>query len=284
MAIFLKIVLAAAAVCFAAAVVGTLMSLRHVIRQYTVSTDKMTAGNLRLILISDLHAMRYGKKQEHLLFEIAALKPDFLLFAGDVLAEDKDRAPALELLEALGKRYPCYYVTGNHEYRSGKPDEVREIVRSYGITVLCGTSVLCDTACGQIRIAGIDDLQEAGFDGALAQAETALKDDDGIFTVFLCHHPELSVRFAKEYGKAFDLALSGHAHGGQWRIPGLINGVFAPHQGIFPKYAGGLYDLGENRTLVVGRGLGKSFPIPRIFNPPELVCIDVTASGGTHNK
>lgn len=284
MAIFLKIVLAAAVVCFAAAVVGTLMSLRHVIRQYTVSTDKMTAGSLRLILISDLHAMRYGKKQEHLLSEIAALKPDLLLFAGDVLAEDKDRAPALELLEALGKRYPCYYVTGNHEYRSGKPDEVREIVRSYGITVLCGTSVLCDTACGQIRIAGIDDLQEAGLDGALAQAETALKDDDGIFTVFLCHHPELSVRFAKEYGKAFDLALSGHAHGGQWRIPGLINGVFAPHQGIFPKYAGGLYDLGENRTLVVGRGLGKSFPIPRIFNPPELVCIDVTASGGTHNK
>lgn len=284
MAIFLKIVLAAAVVCFAAAVVGTLMSLRHVIRQYTVSTDKMTAGNLRLILISDLHAMRYGKKQEHLLSEIAALKPDLLLFAGDVLAEDKDRAPALELLEALGKRYPCYYVTGNHEYRSDKPDEVRAIVRSYGITVLCGTSVLCDTACGQIRIAGIDDLQEAGLEGALAQAETALKDDDGIFTVFLCHHPELSVRFAKEYGKAFDLALSGHAHGGQWRIPGLINGVFAPHQGIFPKYAGGLYDLGENRTLVVGRGLGKSFPIPRIFNPPELVCIDVTASGGTHKK
>ena len=271
MAIFLKIVLAAAVVCFAAAVVGTLMSLRHVIRQYTVSTDKMTAGNLRLILISDLHAMRYGKKQEQLLSEIAALKPDLLLFAGDVLAEDKDRAPALELLEALGKRYPCYYVTGNHEYRSDKPDEVRAIVRSYGITVLCGTSVLCDTACGKIRIAGIDDLQEAGFDGALAQAETALKDDDGIFTVFLCHHPELSVRFAKEYGKAFDLALSGHAHGGQWRIPGLINGVFAPHQGIFPEYAGGLYDLGENRTLVVGRGLGKSFPIPRIFNPPELV-------------
>ena len=284
MAIFLKIVLAAAAVCFAAAVVGTLMSLRHVIRQYTVSTDKMTAGNLRLILISDLHAMRYGKKQEHLLSEIAALKPDLLLFAGDVLAEDKDRAPALELLEALGKRYPCYYVTGNHEYRSDKPDEVRAIVRSYGITVLCGTSVLCDTACGQIRIAGIDDLQEAGLEGALAQAETALNNDDGVFTVFLCHHPELSVRLAEEYGKAFDLALSGHAHGGQWRIPGLINGVFAPHQGIFPKYAGGLYDLGENRTLVVGRGLGKSFPIPRIFNPPELVCIDVTASGGTHKK
>lgn len=284
MAIFLKIVLAAAVVCFAAAVVGTLVSLRHVIRQYTISTDKIAAGSLRLILISDLHAMRYGKKQEHLLSEIAALKPDFLLFAGDVLAEDKDRAPALELLEALGKRYPCYYVTGNHEYRSDKPDEVRAIVRSYGITVLCGTSVLCDTACGKIRIAGIDDLQEAGLEGALAQAETALNNDDGVFTVFLCHHPELSVRLAEEYGKAFDLALSGHAHGGQWRIPGLINGVFAPHQGIFPKYAGGLYDLGESRTLVVGRGLGKSFPIPRIFNPPELVCIDVTASGDTHKK
>ena len=118
-------------------------------------------------------------------------------------------------------------------------------------------------------------MQEAGFDGVLAQAKAALEGEKSVFTVFLCHHPELPVCLAKEHGLFFDLAVSGHAHGGQWRLPGVINGLYAPHQGLFPKYAGGFYDLGEERTLIVGRGLAGNLPIPRLFNPPELVIIDV---------
>lgn len=278
MSTWIKILLASVFCGLVIAVVGVLASLRLVQRKYTLKSNKIEGQHLRIVLLSDLHATRYGKRQEKLLAQIDRQRPDLLVLTGDIVAEDKDRTPALELLEALARAYPCYYVTGNHEYRSGKPDEVRELVRSFCITVLQGESVICDTPVGTVRISGVDDPHEGGMDIFLAQAKEALADiseQDDVFTLFLCHHPELSVSLAQTYHLPFDLALSGHAHGGQWRIPGLINGVYAPHQGIFPKYAGGCYDLGGGRSLVVSRGLSKSFPIPRIFNPPELVTIDV---------
>ena len=93
-----------------------------------------------------------------------------------------------------------------------------------------------------------------------------------IFTVLLSHRPELFEIYQKY---EFDLVLSGHAHGGQWRIPGLLNGLFAPNQGLFPKYAGGRYDYAGG-TMIVSRGLAReSTKVPRIFNRPELVVVDV---------
>lgn len=267
------------AVCILATA-GILLSIKLTVRRYTLLTDKLSGQKtLRFALLSDLHAARYGKGQKKLLAKLRSGKPDIVLLAGDVIAEDKSREPALELLGALGKEYPCFYVTGNHEYRSGKPEEVRALARSYGITVLRGDSVLWKTADGNIRIAGIDDLQEAGFEGVLSQAKRALsradaKDGDSLFTVFICHHPEIPVWLNETQNLAFDLAVAGHAHGGQWRLPGVINGLYAPHQGLFPKYAGGLYTLAQG-ALIVSRGLSGGFPIPRLFNPPELVFIDV---------
>ncbi|MBQ4118259.1 MAG: metallophosphoesterase, partial [Oscillospiraceae bacterium] len=92
------------------------------------------------------------------------------------------------------------------------------------------------------------------------------------FNVLLVHRPEYIEQYAK---LGFDLVLCGHAHGGQWRIPGVLNGIYAPGQGVFPKYAGGIYEV-NGTTLVVSRGLAKeSTPIPRVFNRPELVIIDI---------
>ena len=97
--------------------------------------------------------------------------------------------------------------------------------------------------------------------------------DPDCFAVLLSHRPE---RVEDYLAYDFDLVLSGHAHGGQWRLPGLVNGLLAPDQGFFPAYAGGLYRLDENTDLVVSRGLAReSTRVPRIFNPPELVIIDV---------
>lgn len=90
------------------------------------------------------------------------------------------------------------------------------------------------------------------------------------FSILLTHRPEL-VEFYKETG--FDLILAGHAHGGQVILPGILNGLYAPHQGWFPKYAGGRYDLG-GKTMIVSRGLSK-YVKPRIFNRPELVIVNI---------
>ena len=95
--------------------------------------------------------------------------------------------------------------------------------------------------------------------------------DEGVFNLLLAHRPEL-IDLYGQYG--FDLILSGHTHGGQIRVPLLINGLFAPDQGWFPKYAGGRYDI-EDTTLIVSRGLSFNDLVPRVFNPPEVLVIDI---------
>ena len=96
--------------------------------------------------------------------------------------------------------------------------------------------------------------------------------DKAAYSILLSHRPEYYETY-KKYG--YDLVLSGHAHGGQWRIPGILNGLYAPHQGLFPDYAGGAYDY-PGGTLVVSRGLDRwGIKLPRIFNRPELVIIEV---------
>lgn len=139
----------------------------------------------------------------------------------------------------------------------------------------------CDTIeiNGQvINICGVDDPDVVRYtsDGKpimeqLKAAETASGTEH--FTVLLSHRPEL-IETYKQFD--FDLVLSGHAHGGQWRIPFVLNGLYAPNQGVFPQYAGGRYDY-ENGTMIVSRGLAReSTPVPRVFNRPELVIIEVS--------
>ena len=142
-----------------------------------------------------------------------------------------------------------------------------------GAVVLEGQA-LPVTAAGQpLLIAGVDD-PAAGEEIWRAQMEAASAGADGAaFSVLLSHRPERAEEYA---GLGFDLVLAGHAHGGQWRIPGLINGLIAPNQGLFPKYAGGMYDLGGGTAMIVSRGLAReSTRVPRLYNPPELVVVDV---------
>lgn len=177
----------------------------------------------------------------------------------------------------LAEKYPCYYVTGNHEYWSNEVDSILEIVEKYGIKVLSGTSDSIELDGQKINICGIDDpdvvdytANGIAFDKQLKLAEEAA--DKEKFTILLSHRPELAERYQKY---DFDLVLCGHAHGGQWILPGVLNGLYAPHQGLFPKYAGGRYDF-DNQTLIVSRGLARESTFaPRIFNRPELVIVDI---------
>ena len=105
---------------------------------------------------------------------------------------------------------------------------------------------------------------------------TAAQDGE-TFSILLTHRPE---RVEDYTGRGFDLVLAGHAHGGQWRLPGLINGLIAPNQGLFPRYAGGRYALDGDTTMIVSRGLAReSTRIPRLFNRPELVVVDILPEG-----
>ena len=235
---------------------------------------------LRIVLITDLHSCSYGgKDMSDLIENTRAQNPDVVLFGGDIF--DSRRMPddnAITLLKALGSEFDCYYVSGNHEVRHEKLDYYKEIVASCGITVLDGqhTKMAISATDGTPDIYGFDDVTAYGD---IEEQTAHIREATGnyhfseSFNILLAHNPAHIEHYAD---LGFDLVLSGHAHGGQWRIPGMQNGIYAPGQGLFPKYSGGLFKINETTTLIVSRGLAKeSSFIPRIFNRPELVVIDI---------
>lgn len=250
---------------------------RLCIRRYEIITDK-TTENIRIALITDLHSCRYGKEEEKLIRAIDDQHPDIILLGGDI-CDDKISDDNVEfLLRGIADRYPCYYVTGNHEYWSGRIDEMLEMFRSYGVTVLNGSCDIPEIKEKQLVICGITDPDAIRYTKDGIDSKSQLDAITGAigtdhYTILLAHRPEL-VELYQRY--PFDLILSGHAHGGQWRLPGVVNGLFAPDQGLFPRYAGGAYKLPDT-TMIVSRGLAReSTPVPRIFNRPELVIVTLT--------
>lgn len=243
---------------------------------YTVKSDKVER-KIRIALITDLHSCRYGKNQEKLIKAVEKENPDIVLLGGDIFDDKMPYHNSEITVKQLAEKYPCYYVAGNHEYWSYDIGTIFDIIKKYGIKILSGECDTIEIQGQKINICGVDDPDVVHYsvDGIeiekqLQYAEEAL--EEGYFSVLLSHRPELAETY-QEY--KFDLVLSGHAHGGQWILPGVLNGLYAPHQGVFPKYAGGRYDF-ENQTLIVSRGLARESTLaPRIFNRPELVIVDI---------
>lgn len=239
---------------------------------YSIKSDKIKNA-VKMAFIADYHSCGYGEGQSILLKEINQQKPDVVLLGGDIFDDRLPHDNAKELLLSLSTLYPCFYVSGNHEVRSGDLDQIKKTIHQYGITVLEGEAVSFDVNGQTLTICGIDDpdIGEDSFQKQLENCGQCIK--KSIFTILLSHRPE---RIDSYRLYTFDLILAGHAHGGQWRIPGILNGLIAPNQGVLPKYAGGLYKF-QNTSMIVSRGLAKeSTRVPRIFNRPELVIIDVT--------
>lgn len=242
-----------------------------IVRKYEIQSDKIDS-NIRIALVTDLHSCYYGENQKELVDCIDKEKPDLILLAGDIADDQLPYDNTIKFLTGVSNKYPCYYVSGNHEYWTREIDKVKQIFRDHEVRVLEGENQEININNQMINICGVDDF-EIGEQAYDLQLENTTKDrDNSLYTILLAHRPEQIKRHIKY---DYDLVLSGHAHGGQWRIPGIINGVYAPNQGILPKIAGGKYEY-EKTTLIVSRGLAReSTRVPRIFNPPELVIIDV---------
>ena len=230
---------------------------------------------IRLVLVTDLHSCDYGENQEDLLDAIAAQHPDGILLGGDIIDDDIPREKGELFVTEVSRTYPTYYVSGNHEFRTDDIDGIKAFIQSAGATVLEGDCIPLTVDGQTIQICGVDDPEGVGQESMdLQLAQAAVQADPTLFTILLSHRPELIDQY-RSYG-VYDLILSGHAHGGQWRIPGLLNGLLAPNQGFFPDYAGGRYDF-PDCTFLVSRGLAReTTQIPRLFNPPELVILDIT--------
>ena len=257
-----------------------------VTRNYTVRSDKIK-DQIKLVLVTDLHSRIHGKNQKNIISKIRSANPDIILLGGDIydLMAAKPIKGAELFLDAVKNIAPVYYVMGNHDMVVlRRTPELKKTIAAYGITVLDNKYAKLHINGNNIIIGGVDDpgtnrkgdsprykrKLENYWKQNIGSYFKKLK-NDSTFKILLSHRPEKVAVYAK---LPFDLILSGHAHGGQWRIPFILNGFFAPHQGFFPKYAGGLYKY-NGKTHIVSRGASVHLTLPRIFNPPEIVTITI---------
>lgn len=259
-----------------------------VTRRYIIYSDKIKKA-VKIVLVTDLHSHIFGKNQKNITAKIKKANPDIILLGGDIydLMDAKSKKGADQFLDAVKNISPVYYVTGNHDMVALRREpNLKAEVAARGITVLDNKYAELNINGSRLVIGGVDDPGtnrkgdspeykqelENNWQKNISSYFKELENDGG-YKILLSHRPEKTDIYAK---LPFDLILSGHAHGGQWRIPFILNGFFAPHQGFFPKYAGGLYKY-NGRVHIISRGasvhLLPPLILPRIFNPPEVVAI-----------
>ena len=247
------------------------------VTRYDLSLPEGLEGldGLKIAQISDVHSADIQKELQAALREEP---PDLIVFTGDLVnREDRDLSCALSLAAMAAQIAPAYYAPGNHEADNPCYPELREGLEEAGITVLENESVQLWYRGARVNIIGLLDLafHPQGRTAAREELPGLIQDLSvhGALNVVLSHRPSLMEEY-EESGA--DLVFSGHAHGGQVRMP-LIGPLFAPDEGALPDYTAGTYLAGET-WVVVSRGLGNGTPFPRLWNAPELVVVTMRAS------
>ncbi|MDP4118185.1 MAG: metallophosphoesterase [Bacillota bacterium] len=243
-------------------------------------TSKKVNSRIRIVQLSDLHMHEFGKDNEELVDEIKRLKPNIIAVTGDMNNDyNKDYGVAITLCRRLVKIAPVYYSLGNNEYTAFlfKKSKILSDLKSVGVHIMHNKAEVVNIGNNPVQIIGISENGK-GLRDTFGAKETTVKRfekkfgeyKDG-FKLLLIHYPEVFLNVMSDFD--VDLALAGHAHGGQIRIP-FIGGLYSPGEGFFPKLTEGYHVFKHNR-LIISRGLGNSKMIPRINNKPELVVIDV---------
>lgn len=242
----------------------------------------------RIVQISDLHNAKFGKDNQKLVDKIRECEPDMIVLTGDLVDSNHinvDRA--VQFVDEIVKICPVYYVTGNHEYwlEASAYDELMSGLTGAGAVILDDQVVEISRGDAKFRLVGLDDRslsdgtlealfsdESIGHDQAGQKEETADNENSEKkeFTVVLAHEPQYLARYASA---GVDLVLSGHAHGGQFRLP-FVGGIVAPDQGFLPEYTAGEYYM-NGTEMIVSRGLGNSVIPVRLFNYPEIVCVEL---------
>jgi len=242
---------------------------------YTVTAEALPEefDGFRIAQISDLHNAQMGENNQKLTAMLKSAKPDVIVITGDLIDSRRTQIPvALDFVRQAAAVAPCYYVTGNHEMRLEETPDFLKQLEQLGVTVLSNAVATVEKDGKSISLVGVDDPwgQEGGDAAYMEKQLQSLTQEVEGYTVVLSHRPELFDVYAQS---GVDLVFSGHAHGGQIRLP-LLGGLFAPNQGFFPEYDAGVYTQG-NTHMVVSRGIGGSlFPV-RVNNRPELVVVEL---------
>ena len=248
----------------------------------SISSSRIPAAfsGFRIVQISDLHNVAFGKNNAELLKLLSESRPDIIVITGDLIdANHTDAGIALCFAQESVRIAPTYYVTGNHEAASPQYDTLKAGLEEAGVIVLEDEAISLERNGETITLLGLGDpdftVKGDMFGETSAMVSTKLRnliDDESRYTILLSHRPEL---FETYTDGGIDLVFSGHAHGGQFRLP-FIGGLAAPNQGLFPQYDAGLYTDGGT-SMVVSRGIGNSIIPFRFNNRPEIVLVELNA-------
>lgn len=266
--------------------------------EYTIKSGGkgIVSGGFTFAVIADLHNTGFGTGNKRLLQKICKINPDFVIIAGDLITKRKPCYPgcAYDLIKELSFRYPVYYAYGNHEQtfedmeNNPVTDQAdNELVKSWtefksnlvelGVQILDNKSITIKYKDNTINITGLS--IDSGF--YIRGNPPKLEQEDIVgkigrrgegYQILIAHNPI----YFKDYVKwGADLVLSGHVHGGLVRLP-FVGGLISPQVRLFPRYDAGLFEE-SGSYMVVSRGLGSHSFMPRMFNSPELVVIDLKA-------
>lgn len=239
--------------------------------------------DINVVHLSDLHGKEFGKNNEKLKRLILKEKPDLVVATGDMIDSSlKNMEGAIDFLSDLSKRVKVVYISGNNEQRCKKAEYIFESLKSKGVIVLRNEIITLSLNEVKVNILGMFEKPKGDLHSSLKKinGSYAYEDSHKLFKslesleglkIVLSHYPEI---FEVEYSKYdFHIMFSGHAHGGQFRIPIVKRGLVAPGQGFFPKYTEGMH--GNKNKLIISRGLGNSTKITRLFNRPEIVKVKI---------
>lgn len=242
--------------------------------KYSVESERLPEAfdGFRIVQVSDLHDATFGEGQQRLVKKIREAKPDVIFITGDLIDSRRYHLQnSLDAVEQFVEFADVYYVMGNHEVAVNKVDEIYIALESLGVHILSNQSLEIKRGGERLTIIGIEDpLMGKEVEEMLDQAMTST--DEGTYKILLSHRPE---KFETYVENQVDLVFTGHAHGGQIRLP-FIGGLVAPGQGWLPTYTGGMYEAGRTK-MFVSRGLGNSLVPQRLFNLPELIVVELKA-------
>ena len=241
-----------------------------VITTYTYESEKLGADldGYRIVQISDLHNAEFGKENKKLLETIRSCSPDIIVITGDLVDSNHTNVErAVAFVKEAVKIAPVYYVTGNHEYwlEPSENEQMMQGILAAGACDLDDEAVCIEKGDSSFMLAGLDDqhLSDETLKNLLQEQKIEL-------SIVLAHEPQ----YLQNYANAgADLVLTGHAHGGQIRLP-FVGGIVAPDQGFLPEYTSGKYNRADTE-MIVSRGLGNSIIPVRLFNYPEVVCVEL---------
>jgi uncharacterized protein len=243
------------------------------VTSYRVPAPDSAVKGLRIVHLSDLHGRTFGRQGKRLLAHVGRLRPDFVVITGDLVsAHQRSWRGVVETAGALAARHAVYYIPGNHEVARADFQEIVKALRGVGVTVLLDQRVIWEGRGARVALVGMQDFENRVGLGGYEPAMKGLLSSVGKepLKILLSHRPELKDLYARS---GADVVFSGHAHGGQVVLP-VLGPLYSTAEGLWPRYVSGVHRLGET-TLVISRGLGGLWFIPRIGNRPEIVLVEL---------